>query len=91
MQRLRLLERRFSQLARASLFFGLAAAVIAGMFFLERARRSEVRQRLVGRFVSSGLSAMQEGDLIGSLPLFTEALRLDLENGNSKRDRKSVV
>ncbi|MBI3414080.1 MAG: protein kinase [Verrucomicrobia bacterium] len=85
-QRLRLLERRLNQLARVSLFIVATAAIIAGMFFLERARRNEVRQRLVGRYVSSGLSAMKEGDLIGSLPLFTEALRLDVENKNFKSE-----
>ncbi len=48
-------------------------------------REEESRQRLVRHYVSNGVRRMDEGDLLGSLPWFAEALRLDEDNPEHAR------
>jgi len=78
-KRLKLLERRWANLKRAA---GLAALVLAVLsaisysIYRERQRAVEARQRQAGADVAYGNSAMNAGDLLGSLPYFADALWL---------------
>lgn len=84
-KKLRLLERRLKTLKRV---FGLAALLlaiscaIAYQVFREWRIADEAHQRQVNDNVSYGNRAMDSGDLLGALPYFAEALRLE------ERDRE---
>lgn len=82
-RRLRLLERRLSGLKRAALLVAVAVAMVAAIsypLYHEHRITVESRQRQVGENVAYGTRAMEAGDLLGALPYFADALRLDAEN-----------
>jgi WD40 repeat protein/serine/threonine protein kinase/Flp pilus assembly protein TadD len=51
----------------------------------EQAAREQAQQRLARLYVGQGVALMEQGDLLGSLPWLTEALRLDA--GDPARER----
>ncbi|MCI0536854.1 MAG: protein kinase [Verrucomicrobiales bacterium] len=83
-QRVRMLTRTFAVAAILGLLAG------AGHFYQRRQSASfqrlaeENRNNLVRFHVANGVRQMDEGDLLGSLPWFVEALRLD--EGNRARE-----
>src|SRR5712692_4370267 len=86
-RRLRLLEQRWARLTRVGAISAVIALILVGMVFQvnrERKRADEARQRRVGSEVAYGIRAMEGGDLLGSLPSFVEALRLD--QGDTRRE-----
>ena len=86
-RRLRLLEQRWARLTRMGAISAVIALILVGMVLQvnrERKRAAEARQRQVGSEVAYGIRAMEGGDLLGSLPSFVEALRLD--QGDARRE-----
>ncbi len=86
-RRLRLLEQRWASLTRVGAIGAVIGMILLGIGFQidrERKRAAEARQRQVGSEVAYGLRTMEGGDLLGSLPSFVEALRLD--QGQPKRE-----
>jgi len=86
-RRLRLLEQRWASLTRVGAIGAVIGLILLGIGFQinrERKRTAEARQRQVGSEVAYGLGAMEGGDLLGSLPSFVEALRLD--QGDTRRE-----
>jgi WD40 repeat protein len=82
-KRLRVLERRLSNLKRFAGASTLVLLVLAGVFYQvyrEWKGRIESRERRVGSSIADGNQALKSGDLLGSLPYFADALRLDTEN-----------
>lgn len=91
LRKLRFLEQR---LARARKVGAVAFFImLAVLGLLLQARRSEqaARRRLADSYVTVGARAMDQGDLIGSLLWFTEALTLDSDNGDRDRERDNRV
>jgi WD40 repeat protein len=79
-KRLRILERRLALLTRLAVIAAatiLAVGVVAFKIIRENRRVAEERQRKIGAYVANGTQAMEAGDLLGALPSFAEALRLD--------------
>ncbi len=83
LRRLQRLEELVGSLKR----FAAVAAVIACLAALiiyqaveHRRQAAELRQHEVGSFVAYGTRALDEGDLLGALPWFAEALRQDRDN-----------
>jgi WD40 repeat protein len=79
-KRLRILERRLALITRLALIsaaFVFTVAVVVFQIVREKSRAAEERQRKIGAFVATGTQAMEGGDLLGALPWFSEALRLD--------------
>ena len=86
-KRLKVLERRLANLKRVARASVLALLVLTGLFYQTYRAwkgRIESRQRQVGASIAYGTQAMESGDLLGSLPYFTDALRLD--TGNQKQE-----
>ncbi|MHB8520060.1 MAG: protein kinase domain-containing protein, partial [Limisphaerales bacterium] len=79
-KRLRLLERRLALLTRTTAI-AVGALVVIGTvvwgILRDRQLRGEINQRQIGGLVADGTQALQRGDLVGALPMFVEALRLD--------------
>ncbi|MDB6109525.1 MAG: repeat, subgroup [Pedosphaera sp.] len=82
-KRLKLLERRLARLKRVG---GISAMVLlvltAVLYQVYREWRvmAETRQRQVGANVAYGNQAMEKGDLLGALPFFADAFRVDSRN-----------
>jgi WD40 repeat protein len=80
LRRLRSLEKRWEAAKRAMVVAG-AAAAIAGLLGYEgyqvSSRRAAIHQRQIGEDIAYGNSALNGGDLLGSLPYFTDVLRLE--------------
>jgi hypothetical protein len=77
-KRLKLLERRLSQVRHAIGVAVLALVVCAAIFYnfyREWKTASEARQRKVGTSIAYGTRAMDTGDLLGALPYFAQALQ----------------
>jgi WD40 repeat protein len=88
-KRLRILERRWSNLKRVAGVCVLAGAVLAAggyEIYRERKIAAESRQRQVGVNIGYGSRAMDSGDLSGCLSYFAEALHLDA--GNAEREKQ---
>src|SRR5260370_260970 len=86
-RRLRLLEQRWARLTRVGAISAVIALILVGLVFQvnrERNRADQARQRQVASSVPSGIRAMEGGDLLGSLPSFVDALRLD--QGGTRRE-----
>src|ERR1017187_9946605 len=82
-KRLKVLERRLGQLKRVAWASVIGLTVLAGVFYQvyrEWKGMIESRQRRVGASIAYGNQAMESGDLLGSLPYFVDALRLDSGN-----------
>jgi WD40 repeat protein len=79
-RRLRALEKRW-RVARTFSVIGSAVLFVGGATYYEVAREqrllAENRQRQVGTEIAKGSFVMETGDLLGALPPFVEALRLD--------------
>jgi WD40 repeat protein len=75
-RRLRLLEKRLALLTRA----GIAAAglaVLIGLLFWQNYREKTADRRRVARmYINYGSRSMNEGDLLGALPWYVQALDL---------------
>src|SRR6266576_2560991 len=79
-KRLKLLEKRIANLkkiAGISTIVLVALAAILFQIYREWNFVREGRQRQIGAEVAYGTRAMEEGDLLNSLPSFAEALHLD--------------
>src|SRR5262245_8841269 len=79
-KRLKLLEQRIASLKRIAGISAIALVVLVAILFQiyrEWNFVREGRQRQIGAEVAYGTRAMQEGDLLNSLPSFAEALHLD--------------
>ncbi len=79
-RRLRLLERQLKTLKRVGASAFLIVAVLGAVLYQvyrEWERAKDTRQRQVGASVAYGNQAVQSGDLLGALPYFVEALRVD--------------
>src|ERR1041385_589780 len=91
-KRLRVLERRWQAFIRIGAI-GVIVLVVGASALYEvdraRARAAEIRQRQAGAQVANGSHALEVGDLLGALPYFVEALRLD--QGPVKRERTHRV
>jgi WD40 repeat protein/serine/threonine protein kinase len=86
-KRLRTLERRWSKVKRGAGIALLGLAVLGAVLFeinRERGMAREARQRQVGAKTANGTRATESGDLLGALPYFADALRLD--RGSSARE-----
>jgi eukaryotic-like serine/threonine-protein kinase len=82
-RRLKILERRLANIKRVAGFSALVLLVLAGVFYQvyrEWKGRIESRERQVGSSIAYGNQAMESGNLLGSLPHFADALRLDSGN-----------
>jgi WD40 repeat protein len=82
-KRLKALERRLANLKRIAGASVLVFLVLSGVFY--QAYRDwksmiESRERQVGANIAYGNQAMESGNLLGSLPYFVDALRLDRKN-----------
>ena len=87
-KRLKLLEQRIASLkkiAGISALVLVAVAVIFWQIYREWNFAREGRQRQIGAEVAYGTRAMEEGDLLNSLPSFAAALHLD--RGNLEREK----
>ena len=84
-RRLRLLERRLTRLTRLAAVL-VVVGVVGTLLFLQvdrnRKKEAELRQRRVGSYVANGTRAVEDGNLLGSLPLFVEALKLDQDDAS---------
>jgi WD40 repeat protein/serine/threonine protein kinase len=86
MRRLQRLERIATGVRRYGLFVSglLVLAGITAYQWTERQnQRAELRQRQVGSYVAYGSQSMEKNDLLGSLPWFAEAYRLDKDNSRN--------
>src|SRR5947208_3968951 len=87
-KRLKLLEKRIANLKK---FAGICAIVVAALaailfqIYREWNFAREGRQRQIGAEVAYGTRAMEEGDLLNSLPSFAAALHSD--RGNADREK----
>jgi WD40 repeat protein len=82
-KRLKVLERRLANLKRIAGVSVLVLLVLTSLFYQAyRAWKGKVesRQRQVGANIAYGNQAMESGDLLGSLPYFVDAFRLDAGN-----------
>src|SRR5436190_3125073 len=87
-KRLKLLEQRIANLKRIggiSAIVLVAVAAILFQIYREWNFAREGRQRQIGSEVAYGTRAMEEGDLLNSLPSFAEALHLD--RGDAEREQ----
>jgi WD40 repeat protein len=87
-KRLRVLERRWQAFTRIGAISVVLVALGAGALYeigRARARAAETRQRQAGAQIANGAHALEGGDLLGALPYFVEAMRLD--HGQVKRER----
>jgi serine/threonine protein kinase len=87
-RRLRLLEKRLVLLTRA----GIAAAglaVLIGLLFWQNYREKTVARRIVARtYINRGSGSMNQGDLLGALPWYAQALNLGaLSHEEEETDR----
>ena len=93
-KRLKLLERRITNLKRIggiSAIVLVAVAAILFQIYREWNFAREGRQRQIGSEVAYGTRAMEEGDLLNSLPSFAEALNLDRsEAGREQIHRQRI-
>jgi len=86
-KRLKVLEQRLTRLKRG---IGVAAVVLAlasGItyhFYREWRFAGEARQKRVGASIAYGNNALNSGDLLGALPFFVDALRLDERNSSEQ-------
>jgi WD40 repeat protein len=82
-KRLKVLERRLANLKRIGGASALVLLVLVGVGY-EAYREWQMtiasRERHVGADIANGNYAMQSGNLLTSLPYFTDALRMDAEN-----------
>ncbi len=86
-RRLRFLERQLALVKRAGLTGGLLLLVFALAYFgVYRQRRevAEMLQRQVGAHLANASAFMEQGDLLGAVPLLVRAL--DLDRGDSARE-----
>ncbi|HKS35816.1 MAG TPA: WD40 repeat domain-containing protein, partial [Verrucomicrobiae bacterium] len=92
-KRLRLLERRLALLSRIGLGAGMLVLtgllVVAAAYYQANRDRRKARQNLAVSHVAYGTRLMDEGDLLGALPSFAEALRL--ERDDAERERRHRV
>jgi WD40 repeat protein len=87
-KRLKLLEQRVANLRKIggiSAIVLVAVAAILFQIYREWSFAREGRQRQIGSEVAYGTRAMEEGDLLNSLPAFAEALHLD--RGDAGREQ----
>ena len=85
--RLRVLEHRWAKAKKAGLIALLllvAGGVTVYPMVLRQREKAEMRQNRLGAKMAYGIRAMDDGDFIGSLPFFVEALELD--QGFPKRE-----
>lgn len=71
------LFKRFKQLAPLAAVLVIGAAVFFFLFFRERERAAVEHQRQIASAVNYGSRAVEDGDTLGALPWFVQALRLD--------------
>ncbi len=90
-RRLRFLEHRLAQVRRVGWAAALAVLILVGLFWQARRSTEAARRRLADSYVTVGARAMEQGDLIGSLPWFTDALSLDEDNHDRDRIRHNRV
>ncbi len=84
-KRLKLLEKRIANLRKIAGISALVVVVLAAILFQvyrEWNFAREGRQRQIGAEVAYGTRAMEEGDLLNSLPSFAAALHLDRGSAN---------
>src|SRR6266571_9261724 len=87
-KRLKLLEKRIANLRKIAGISAIVLAALAAILFQiyrEWNFAREGRQRQIGAEVAYGTRAMEEGDLLNSLPSFAAALHLD--RGSSDREK----
>jgi hypothetical protein len=86
-KRLKMLERRLSNVKRIGGISALVLVILAGFSYqtYQSWKNSlELHQRKVGESVANGNNSMDSGDLLGALPFFADALKLD--GGNPRLD-----
>ena len=87
-KRLRLLERRMENLKKAGTV-AMLLLLVFGLFLYQLyghwSKTKEARRQRANSAIAYGNAALKSGDLFGSLPYFTEALRF--EAGNADRER----
>ncbi len=86
---------RLERLVRSIKRYGLAAAgllLVAGLLLYQgmeqRKQAAELLQRKVGSCVAYGTRAVEENDLLGALPWYAEALRLDVGNPRAEWEHR---
>lgn len=85
-RRLQRFDRIAAGIRRYGLFvLGLVvlAAVVTYQWSERKRQDADLRQRQVGSYVAYGSQAMENNDLLGALPWFAEAYRLDRNNPRS--------
>jgi len=83
-KRLRLVERRLAILTRVGVLMTLLALIASGILYQTNRQKRAATRNLVRLHVANGIRLMNDGDLLGSLLCFTEALQLDA--GSAKRE-----
>ena len=93
-RRLKILERRLSNLKKVAGISALICALV-GVIGYQSYRvwkaANEARQRDVGANIAYGNRAMESGDLLGALPYFADALQLDEKNVTHRMRLGSVL
>ena len=87
-KQLKQLQRRMAQLKRFAAIAAVILAIVGPLVYevyRTRGAAQEEHARKVAADISFGNRAMEAGDLLGALPYFAEALRLD--QGNEKAER----
>src|SRR6266581_5267019 len=87
-KRLKLLEKRIANLRKIAGISAIVLAALAAILFQiyrEWNFAREGRQRQIGAEVAYGTRAMEDGDLLNSLPSFAAALQLD--RGSADREK----
>ena len=93
-KRLKYLERKLANLKRIAGVSALMSLAVAGVFYeIYRGWQAKIesRQRQVGGNVAYGNQYMNSGDLLGALPYFADALRLDADDSDGETTHRLRV
>jgi WD40 repeat protein len=92
-RRLKLLERRLTAFKR-TILFAASIATVLGLLgyqgYRYRENEVEARQRQVGSDVAYGNRAVDAGDMLGALPYFVDALKLETDEREAAAHRLRI-
>lgn len=85
LKRLRILEKRFANLKRVTPIGVLAVIILALIALQVNRQRKAVAESRLRQDTASGRSAVQSGDYLSALPVFADAVNLNLGDADEKR------